>query len=185
MAYDSFGGLSVNTEGRKPSFSVVLQDFTPVATATDFYTLTNPANSNRLIRITWIKLSSTASSATSVDMYLYKRTAANTGGTSASLATSIVYHDTTNPAPVALPASYSVNPTGLGAGNVFRAEHTFVGSTAAQLSSVEWTFGTRPSQAIVLRPGELIAANFNGQTVPNGLQIYLEHEWTEETLSYI
>ena len=182
--FESYGNASVNIEGKKPTYSIILQAFTPVATATDYFTLSNPAASNRICRVETVRIWSTATAATSVDYYYYKRTTANSGGTTSSLVSSICYHDSNNPTPVGVPVSYSANPSSTGTGTVIRANHSFVGTTATQLAVTDYYFGIRNGQAFVLRPGELFAANFNGASVPSGLSIFLEVEWTEEVLSF-
>jgi len=182
--FESYGSASVNTEGRKPTYSIILTAFTPAATATDYFTLSNPAASNKICRVETVRIWATATAATSVDFYYYKRTTANSGGTTTALTNNICYHDSNNPAPSGVPVSYSANPSSTGTGTVIRANHAYVGSTAAQLSVTDYFYGVRNGQALVLRPGELFAANFNGASVPSGLSIFLEVEWTEEVLSY-
>lgn len=188
MAYDSYGNLFISTEGRKPTYTCVLSDFTPAAAATDYFTLTNPSGSNKIIRITNLRFNGIATSPALQDVYFYKRTAANTGGTTASLNSTIVYNDTTSPAPVATLVSYSANPSGLGTGNLFRAEHVQIGGTGAQQQPpgiVDYELNSRPAQALVLRPTEILAVSNNGNTIPLGFVVYVTVEWTEEILSYI
>ena len=188
MAYDSYGNMYISTEGRKPTYSYVLADFTPTTAATDYFTLTNPTGSNKVIRITNLRFNGIATSASLMDVYFYKRTAANTGGTTSSLNAGIVYNDSTNQAPLATLVSYSANPSALGAGNLFVAEHVQIGGTGAQQQPpgvVSYELNGRPAQAIVLRPGELLAISNNGNTIPSGFIVYVTVEWTEETLSYI
>lgn len=182
MAYDSYGGLSVNTEGRKPSFSVVANSISLAATATDYFTLSNPATSNKIFRVTFVRSVSTSTSSNTPNIYFYKRTATNTGGTSAALTPT--YYDTNNPTVSAVAVTYSANPSALGAGTLIYGSHAFSSGTTANISPIEITFGQRPSQCLILRPGELFAANFGGQTVPAGFQTFLVVEWTEEILSY-
>ena len=68
------------------------------------------------------------------------------------------------------------------------AEHVQIGGTGAQQQPpgvVSYELNGRPAQAIVLRPGELLAISNNGNTIPSGFIVYVTVEWTEETLSYI
>jgi hypothetical protein len=180
--YDSYGGLSVNTEGRKPSFSVVANSISLAATATDYFTLTNPSTSNKIIRITFARSVSTSNANNTPNLYFYKRTAANTGGTTTTLTPT--YYDSSNPTVSAIAVTYSANPSSLGAGTLVYGSHAFSTAGTTNISPIEITFGQRPSQTLILRPGELFAANFGGQAVPAGFQTFLVVEWTEEILSF-
>jgi len=182
MAYDSYGGLSVNTEGRKPSFSVVANNISLAATATDYFTLSNPATSNKILRVTFVRSVSTSTANNTPNVYFYKRTASNTGGTTSTLTST--YYDTNNPSVSAVAVTYSANPSALGAGTLVYGSHAFSSSGTTAISPIELTFGQRPSQCLALRPGELFAANFGGQAVPGGFATFLVVEWTEEILSY-
>ena len=182
MAYDSYGGLSVNTEGRKPSFSVVANSISLAATATDYFTLSNPATSNKIFRVTFVRSVSTSTSNNTPNVYFYKRTTSNTGGTTSTL--NPTYYDTNNPTVSGVAVTYSANPSALGTGTLVYGSHAFSSSGTTNISPIELTFGQRPSQCLALRPGELFAANFGGQTVPIGFTTFLVVEWTEEILSY-
>jgi len=182
MAYDSYGGLSVNTEGRKPSFSVVANSISLAATATDYFTLSNPATSNKIFRVTFVRSVSTSTSNNTPNVYFYKRTTSNTGGTTSTLTPT--YYDTNNPTVSGVAVTYSANPSALGTGTLVYGSHAFSSSGTTNISPIELTFGQRPSQCLALRPGELFAANFGGQAVPGGFATFLVVEWTEEILSY-
>ena len=182
MAYDSYGGLSVNTEGRKPSFSVVANSISLAATATDYFTLSNPATSNKIFRVTFVRSVSTSTANNTPNVYFYKRTTSNTGGTTSTLTPT--YYDTNNPTVSGVAVTYSANASALGTGTLVYGSHAFSSSGTTNISPIELTFGQRPSQCLALRPGELFAANFGGQTVPGGFTTFLVVEWTEEILSY-
>lgn len=181
---DSYGNMNVNTEVLKPTYSAVLFNFTSIAaTATDFFLIANPTGSNRLLRINFARVCATATTATSIDFFFIKRTTANTGGTTDITAVNVTKHETTDPDSVASVVSYTANPT-MGTGSIIRAEHTFAGSTAAQLLHLDYTFGDRPGKSIVIAPGESFAVNFNGQAVPAGLNVFCNVEYTEEIYQY-
>jgi len=181
---DSYGNSSVNTEGLKPTFSAVLSNFTSLAAnATDFFIVSNPVGSNRLYKINYVSIRGTATTATSIDFYFIKRTTANTGGTTTTTGVTLAAHDTNDSSPTATVVAYTANPT-TGTGAIIRAQHSFAGSTAAQLVTLEYTFGNRPAKCITLKPGESFALNFNGQAIPAGLALFAEIEFTEEILSF-
>lgn len=180
--FESYGSASVNTEGRKPSFSVVANSISLAATATDYFTLSNPATSNKILRVTFVRSVSTSTSNNTPNVYFYKRTTSNTGGTTSTLTPT--YYDTNNPTVSGVAVTYSANPSALGTGTLVYGSHAFSSSGTTNISPIELTFGQRPSQCLALRPGELFAANFGGQTVPSGFATFLVVEWTEEVLSY-
>jgi hypothetical protein len=180
--FESYGSASVNTEGRKPSFSVVANSISLAATATDYFTLSNPATSNKILRVTFVRSVSTSTSNNTPNVYFYKRTTSNTGGTTSTLTPT--YYDTNNPTVSGVAVTYSANPSALGTGTLVYGSHAFSSSGTTNISPIELTFGQRPSQCLALRPSELFAANFGGQTVPSGFATFLVVEWTEEVLSY-
>ncbi len=170
-----------NSEGQKPTYSAVIADFTPAATATDMVQIR--ASATKTVRITNICVSGDATGNSTEDIYLVKRTAANTGGTSAAV--TITKYDSNDATPTASVVSYSVNPTGLGAGSLIAANHiAFPALTnpTVPVGNCAFTFGTRPARTAVLRAGtnEAISINWNGNAVPAGASLYMTIEWTEE-----
>lgn len=176
----SAGAVQVNTEGQKATYSTTLVNFTPAATATDFLVIQGSAT--KTVRITRVLVTGQASSGAIVDLLGVIRTAANTGGTTTPA--NVAQHDQSDPAPSAVAVSYSVNPTGLGAGKnvrstLFGLAATTGGGFTPQV--VEWEFGTRNGRAIVLRGvNQFFALNWNGLAVPAGTSLHVDVEWTEE-----
>lgn len=182
MAIDSYNSTSVNTEGNKPTFSAVINDFnTFAATATDFFAIQNPVGSGKVIRITEVRMNGGATASVLQDMYGYIRTALNTLGTSAAV--SIAKHDQNDVAPVALALNYTANPTLNGVATIIRGE-TFLAPAFAiptpAPTSIVWPFGVRPSRCPVIRAGQQFSVSNNGNAVPAGLKVYTTIEWTEE-----
>jgi hypothetical protein len=170
--------LSIN--GTRPTFHYVAADVTPVATATDVVVLSGAAN--KVIRVTKVVIVGTATAASIYDHYVYKRTAANTGGTSTT--PTAAQSDSTDAAQTATLRLYSANPSALGTGALVEANKTYLSASAtpgaAALPTI-YTFGTRGDKAIVLRgTSESLAINFGGQAVPSGASLYISVEWTED-----
>lgn len=90
-------GQPVDSNYANKTYSIQVNDFTPVSGATDILTIQGAAN--KTIRISRIEMIADASAASFVDFYAYKRTAANTGGTK------------TNPIPVQHDSGYPVANT--------------------------------------------------------------------------
>ena len=174
--------LCVSTNSPKPTFRYTAIDITPVATATDVLVLKGSAT--KIVRVTRASILGSATGASIYDLYLTKRTTANTGGTStAPTATS---SDTLDGAATATLALYTANPSALGTGTLLEGSKVYLpaGSTPAGAATVrEFEFGTRNEKAPVLRGvAQSIAFNFAGQAVPAGASLYLMIEWTEDTI---
>jgi len=181
-AVNAAGQQLVNTEGTKATYTLALIDFLPGTTATDYFCL--PGSATKTVRVLSSRVSADATAASAMDVALFKRTALNTGGTSAALTTSITQRDSNDPAPTAVPVSYSVNPTSLGAGNLVRAvSNWFFPATGTPVAQVEvvWDFTRDNGRGIVLRgTSQEICFNLNGVAVPSGLSLYTTIDWTEE-----
>jgi hypothetical protein len=174
--------LAVSINSPKPTFRYTAIDITPVATATDVLVLNGSAT--KTIRVTRAGILGTATAASIYDLYLTKRTTANTGGTStAPVATP---SDTSDAAATATLALYTANPSALGTGVTLEASKVYLpaGATPAGAGTVrEFTFGNRNDKAPVLRGvAQSIAFNFAGAAVPAGASLYLVIEWTEDDL---
>ena len=72
--------LAISTNGFRPTYAYRVADFSPVAAATDVLVLTGAAN--KVIRVTKVGVTGSATAAALVDLYITKRTTANSGGTS-------------------------------------------------------------------------------------------------------
>ncbi len=175
-AIGTTGIPAVNTEGSKATYSVGVKAFTPVATATDFWTIVGSATkTGRLLRL---KITGVANAAISEDIQLIKRTTANSGGTAAQPA--IMQHDSNDAAPTCVVNTYSVNPTtGTGAG-VGRSEKLNLGVTGSA-GSIEWDWTTRNGKGLVLRGiAEAYCLNYGGAAIPAGMLIDIDCEFSEE-----
>ena len=163
------------------TYAVTINDVTPVATATDVLQIIGSAT--KTISITSIRIAADANSATELDFYVYKRSAANTGGTASN--PTVVKYDSLNPTQSATVKLYSANPSALGAGALLCASQFIVPPTAGNngipIMPLIFTFGGQTSQPVVLRGvNESISISMNGQTIPAGLGLYVTIEWTEQ-----
>jgi hypothetical protein len=181
--YDTYGNMSVSIEGRKPTYSCSVVDFTPAATATDFVTLVGAAG--KTITITNCSVNGDATAAATVDIYFLKRTVLNSGGTATQ--PSIAKHETADIAPSGVVNQYSVNPVSLGTGVLVRGLHMSLPPSTTPglpLSGVDLYFGNRPAKGVKLTgANETFAINWNGNAVPAGSSLYVNIEWTEEVTS--
>lgn len=162
----------------KHTYSAAISALVPAGSPTDIMTITGSAT--KTIRITMVEISGTTSSGSGIrgQANLIRRSTPNTGGTSTS--PTRVSHDSTNIAPTATVLAYTANPTlGTTVGTIRSMALTFLASGSAA-SLIDWFFGDRPAQAVILRgTNQVIAINLGGVTVTGG-QISGSIEWTEE-----
>lgn len=173
------GALAVTvSDGYKATYTAGTPALALVAAATDVLTLTGSAT--KVIRVTKIYISFTATTAISVPVSLIRRSAGNTGGTNtASAATT---HDTNNPGATASVATYTANPSALGApvGTVLESGKIPAPLTGGAVQVTVFEFGTNSNQAIVLRgTSQVLALNLNGTTVAGG-SLSVAIQWVEE-----
>lgn len=175
-AIGTTGIPAVNTEGTKPTYSVGIVGFTPVATPTDFWQITGSAT--KIVRVLRISISGIATSATSVDLQLIKRSTASTGGT--PTAPTIAPHDSNDSAATAVVNQFAANPTtGTGVGTV-RSQKLNLGATGAA-GVIAWDFTTRNGKGFVLRGvAQSLNLNWGGAAVPAGTLLTVDVEFTEE-----
>lgn len=150
--------------------------FAAPTSATDWFTLQGSAT--KTVKIKKISVQPYQSTPASIaHVAVIKRTAANTGGTSAVL--TAVRYDSTDPGASAVPRTYSANPTALGT-----AEGTLswtlgtLGSNAPPV--VTLVYGDRGAkEPTLIGTNEFITINASG-TLPAGVLMFYSVEWTEE-----
>jgi hypothetical protein len=173
----------VSTEGVKASYAVGTQIASFAVSATDVWQIIGSAS--KTIKINRIQITADASGLGTFDMTLVKRITANTGGTVAALVP--IPYDSYDPVATATLQTYSVNPSALGTGTMIRCDSTALPGAAATgypYNPLIWDFGTRNVKCPTLRGvGESLAINLQmavGQTIPAGLTMYIDVEFTEE-----
>jgi hypothetical protein len=176
-AVGTTGVPAVVTESTKATYSCAIGATTLAATATDFFTIVGSAT--KTVRVSRITISGIGTSAGTSEIYLYKRTTANSGGTATQ--PTIVQHDSNDAAPTAVVNTYSANPT-LGTGNALRAQRLAIQLTATgDVPAIVWDFSTRNSKGLVLRGiAQCLALNFNGAAVVGGTSLCIDCEFSEE-----
>lgn len=164
--------------GGKVTYRSATFAYTPYATPTDIIAITGAAG--KQVRITYIYLWGSSTSASNQDFGLIKRSTANTGGTPTTL--TAVPLDSANVAATATVQTYAAAPTTGNAVGTLGVEQANMPATAgAGGSPLTWTFGVRNAQSVVLRgANEVLAINYNGAAVPAGTVLQFEMEWTEE-----
>jgi hypothetical protein len=175
---DSRGALQVTLlDGSRQSYSTSVTTSLPIS-ATDVITIGGSAS--KTVRITLVKITGISTTAITTPVLLIKRSSTNTGG--GISAPSIVPHDSNNSNSGVTVLYYSANATGLGTavGTMRQDRLTFQTIASTGEGAITWDFGTRPTQAVVLRgTSQLLCVNLNGVTVTGG-SISCDIEWSEE-----
>jgi hypothetical protein len=171
--YDPSPTVSI-IDGQKDTYVATVSGMSTTI-ASDVFRLSGSAT--KVIRVTRIEVICIAGVATTTTLGIYKRTTANSGGTTA--AATIMAQDSVQPATSASATGYTVASTP-GTGNLVRA---WRGSMATAGTLVTWDFGgTRPSKCPVLRgTAEGLAIN-NGTAIGTSGNWTIAVEYTEEPL---
>ena len=172
--------LAISTNGFRPTYAYRAADFSPVAAATDVLVLTGAAN--KVIRVTKVGVTGSATAAALVDLYVTKRTTANSGGTSTN--PTATKYDSNDSAPSATLTLYTANASSLGTGTGLEGDIVYLPASAApagEPSHWERFYGINGTKYPTLRSAsESISINFGGATQPSGSRYYLYIEWTED-----
>lgn len=163
-------------DGQKATYSATVIAHAPSATPQDVFTI-NGSNT-KIVRVNRVSVSASQTTAGQINLVLLKRSTANTLGTSFTPAA--VAHDSNSAVATGLVQAYTANPTAGTQVGSMRTRKLFVGTAAGTTDEMIVDFGTRNSQAVVLRgPSQVFAVNLNGVTVTGG-NFNITIEWTEE-----
>jgi hypothetical protein len=169
-------------EKRRATYAYRGADITPAATATDVLTLTGSAN--KLIRLTKIGLSGSATAASLQDLYIAKRLTANTAGTFTNPVAA--KYDTLDPTASGIITLYTANPTALGTGSPLEGDKLYLPAAAlptAEPSHWNREYGLGEAQCPTVRgAAESICIGFGGAAIAAGASFYFYIEWTEEAI---
>lgn len=152
---------------------------TPAGSATDLLQISGSAS--KTVKVQSLTCTHTATAAGVNNLVALKRSAANTGGTTA--AATAVGLDSTFPTPAASVVTYSANPTtGALVGNLaVRAAGASVPTGTMAAVPVVFDFGSTDRQGVVLRgTAETFALNGAAASFPTGATLQCALRWTEE-----
>lgn len=167
--------MGVDTINCKRGYSCTVP-VTAAASATDVATLTGGAA--RLVLPKRVIITGIQTTGGQVEMFLIKRSAADTGGTTA--AGTVVPHDAAFPPSLATVLAYSANPGALGAavGNLRRDRVMIPAAASVAIGGIEWVFGDRSGEVALRGIAQQLAVNLNGVTVAGGV-LNVTFEWDE------
>lgn len=146
----------------------------------DVFTVTGSASKTIYIKSITVQGTQTFPP-TNQPIYLVKRSAANSGGTSTT--PTKVALDSSNGTAAATVRAYTANATSsTGALTIGQRimQYATVGAPVASLPAIRWDFGDGLNQYVVLRgTSQVLSVNLNAQTVTGG-NLTAEIEWMEQ-----
>lgn len=179
FAMTKFGANIIKDEERHKRTYFANAVFAAANLATDILTISSNAGAN-IISINRILIQGFQTTGSNVDLYLYKRTTANTGGTSTTETAAKANEG--DAASTAVIKSYTANPSALGtqAGGTLRVLNFLLPTSGSAQPIFEINFGER-GKPIQLRNGvqDSLSLNLGGVTYA-GNRFYVYIEWTEE-----
>lgn len=174
---DSAPGRMELTGSSKATYAATISGNAAYATPTDLFVL--PGSATKLVKVVRCYLSSAATAAGVYTTHFVKRTAANTGGTSAAM--TITKMDSGDGAVTAAPVSYSVVPTSVGTGSDILAVRLFQNTLTGLPERFVLDFGNYIGEPLALRGvAQALAINFNAVALPAGSVFDVTFIWTEE-----
>lgn len=178
--YDASGRET--SVGSKSAYMGVVAEFTPPATPSDILLLGGSAT--KTIRVVSFELELAQTTAAIQEIFLIKRTTADTVGTFVSDLPAKGL-DSNDAAPTAVFGHYTANPTLGVAGPTIRREKRLVPVATADRLLIETLRYTTASQRldrpVTLRgTAEQLVFNWNGAALPAGLVVAAHVVWTEE-----
>jgi hypothetical protein len=178
------GAVSVTpSDGYKATYCASITGLVTATNATDIFTITGSAT--KVVRVVRTRITGTQSTQGWQDVLLIKRSSANSAGTSTTQ--TAVPNDSADAAASAVVRAYTANPTLGAVVGTMKSQQLFVpiqapggAGAAGAVDYLEWTFGSGPYKALVLRGVAETAALSLNTTTLTGSDFNIEIEWTEE-----
>lgn len=173
---DKYGAVQVSDRRRQARwYSAAGSVIVAAASGTTLFSITGNANTKTFV--TKLAISGIHATGNVIDVFVRKRSTANSGGT--STAKNAVPHDSGDAAAQATVLAYTANPTpGTSLGEVRSAKVALPPATAPANSPVEFWFGNEGSKPIALNSAtEVLEFHLNGATTGGTFDCYVE--WFE------
>lgn len=151
--------------------------FAPASAPTDLCVISGSAT--KVVKVVGVRLYANQTTANTNQFFLYKRSTANSGGTTVAISTAAF--DTGIPAATASAVRYSANPTlGTTAGRV-AVERVFTpASTAIGAGPFEFGVVSDIKPVILRGTADSLALSYDGVALPTALTINCSFEFVEE-----
>lgn len=169
-----------NVSNRSPTYAAAAKNFTAAATPTDVCILNGSAT--KTVYVTKVSVSGLKTTGGLSQVLLFKRSAANTGGTAVG-ATEVAY-DSTDAAPTAAMQHYTANPTPGAGTQIYSNYMSFMAPAGTtDIAAYEVVLGAATggtSKYVVLRGvAQGLAVNLDGATLTGGV-FNCNYEWIEQ-----
>ncbi len=169
---------AADNEPERNTYRAFAYDLAPTGAVNDLVVLGGSAT--RLIRLKSVILSGTATSATNIGAYIFKRTAVYTGGTPTAITRTSA--DTTDPTATASLIHYATAGATAGAGTMLDGCRLNLapaanGSIDRPMLQYTWQNDKAPNLRGVT---EFLAIGLNGVSMPAGGRLDVSLTWTEE-----
>ena len=178
--------MALSTNGFRSTYAYRWADASITqANPTDVMTLTGSAT--KVVRITKVGVSGKATAASLVDLYLGKRSTADTGGTVVAGVTPSKY-DSLDPDATAVVTLYTANPTLGTTSGGFEGDIIYlpaIVTPAGEPSHWERQYGASGGGAkcpVLRGVNEQFVFSLNGINAPAGNNFYFYIEWTEDNI---
>lgn len=174
--------VKVLTEGQKRTYTAIISGFTPTATPTDFINIPGSASSTT-VKLLSVKVTGVATANAMAELFLVKRSTANSSGTPTA-ATSVLHDTADTTAATIVINSYAANPTtGALVGKI--GAKKFILSkddgTGLGIRPAEWVWTAHNDKAPTLHGvAQNISLNWGGAAIPAGIVLDVEIVFTEE-----
>jgi len=169
---------SADNEPERNTYRAFIYNQTFAGTATDLVILGGSAN--KIIRLKSIIVSGTATSASNIGLYLFKRTAAATGGTSTNITKTA--SSTTDPAATASLVHYGTAAPTVGTGTMLDGGRLNIAPAAnggIDRLILQYTWQNDKAPMCELST-EYLALGMNSVAMPSGGSLDISLAWTEE-----
>jgi hypothetical protein len=171
-------GVMALSDGWRVTYSAGIAAMVPATTAGDCFVIN--ASATKLVRLSRVMINGTATTATTLDITLVRRSTLDTAGTSTTPA--MVPHDATDAAATALVRAYTVAPTAGTFVGILRASKLLLAVPAATgaMPPLEWDFGNLAEKQPLLRAGTTHCYAVTISAIPSGGSLDIAMEFTEE-----
>ena len=169
---------SADNEPERCTYHAAMFNLTPNGTCTDIVLLGGATN--KIIRLKEMVVSGTATNATNIGLYIFKRTSAPVGGTSTAITK--VASSTNDPASVASLVHYATAPPTVGTGAMMKVTRLNLAPAAnGSIDRFEWDFSWKNDKSPMAESAtEYLALGMNGNAIPAGGGLDISLTWTEE-----
>ena len=171
---------AADNEPERNTYRAFAYNLAPSGTVNDLVVLGGAANT--LIRLKSVIVSGTATAATNVPIYIFKRTAAYVGGTPTAITR--VSADTTDPVSVASLNHYATAGATAGAGSMLDGARLNLAPAAnGSIDRYMFQYTWQNDKAPNLRSAtEFLAVGLGGTSFPAGGGLDVSLTWTEEAI---